>query len=202
MVGAVLCFGAAVLTMIGTFQDLLTAQNHIGPQRRTIVITNWDVRVETNGVSEPEAEGAPLNGVPLLFAVAVLLAAAVLGMLAATRPSVRRFGRASGLTAVVAAAFLAATVATIGAQVLWWLGIFRPSDDAPADVQESSTVTVGPGIWTLVIGVGLAAAAAVTAWRQAQSEPPRVEPDTPRLGIPVVVRRLPDASPDEPRGIE
>jgi hypothetical protein len=200
MVGALLSLGAAALTMIGTFQDLLTAHYLVGPQRQTFVITSWDSRVEINGGLRSEPGFAPLNGVPLLFAVVVLLAAAVLGMLAAARPAGRRFGRPSALAAVVAAAFLAATVATIGVQELRWLDTFRLPGNAPPDVQEGSAVTVGAGFWTLVIGVGLAIVAAVTAWRQVQPEPPRIEPDTPRLEIPVVVRRLPDGSPDEPPG--
>ena len=107
-----------------------------------------------------------------------------------------------GLVAVVGATFLAAAVATVCVQELWWLDIFRSqvdtADNTAADIQNAPTVTVGPGFWTLVIAVGLAVVAAVLAWRQSRPEPERAEPDTPRLGIPVVVRRLPDAAPDEP----
>jgi hypothetical protein len=187
----VMSFGAAVLTMIGMFQDLLTAQNTSGGQRFMYAITSWNARAETNGVSEPQPQGVPLNGVPLLVAVTALLAAAVLGMLAATRPPGRRWGRATGLTSVIAATFLAATVAAIGVQELWWLDIFQPQLDTPG---AGSSVTVGPGYWTLVVGVALAVLAAVLAWRQNRPEPARTEPDTPRLGIPVVVR-LPDEPP-------
>jgi hypothetical protein len=184
MIGALASLGAAALTMIGMLQDLLTAKIFT----QTITITSWDIRVETNGGPGGGMTGGPFNGVPLLFAVVVLLAAAVLGMLAAARPARTRFGRASALAAVVAAAFLAGTVATIGMQVLGWMDAFTIPDNP-------DQVTVGPGFWTLVVGVGLAIAAAVTTWRQAGPEPARVEPDTPRLGIPVVVQRLPDEPP-------
>ncbi len=184
MIGALLSLAAAALTMIGMLQDLLTARIFT----QTIAITSWDIRIETDGPSGSGIAGGPLNGVPLVFAVVVLLAAAVLGMLAAVRPAGARFGRASALAAVVGAAFLAGTVATIGMQVLGWLDAFKLPDNP-------DQLTVGPGFWTLVVGVGLAIAAAVTAWRQAGAEPARVEPDTPRLGIPVVVQRLPDEPP-------
>jgi hypothetical protein len=199
MVGALLCLGAAALTMIGTFQDLVNARNFSQGGLQTYVITSWTTRFENNGTLEPGSQAAPLNGVPLLISVAMLLVAAALGMLAANRPPGWRFGRLGGLAAVVGATFLAGTVATIGAQELWWLDIFGPPENAPPDPSIDTSVTVGPGFWTLAAGAGLAIVAAVTAWRrQARPEAVREEPDTPRLGIPVVVvTRLPDAPPDE-----
>ena len=61
LIGALSGFGAAVLTMIGTFQDLLTAQIFLGPDRQTFVITSWSAAVETNGAPGAESDGAPLN---------------------------------------------------------------------------------------------------------------------------------------------
>lgn len=194
MVGAVVSLGAAVLALLGMFQDLLITRNVAGDDEFRYAITSWGARIETNGVAEPAPQGMPLNGLPLTVAVAVLLGAAVLGMVSANRPGAR-WGQATNLTSVIAATFLAGTVATIGVQELWWLDVFRAEVGAGGD--DTSSVTLGPGYWTLVVGVALAIFAAVLAWRQSRREPLRVEPDTPRLGIPVVVRRLPDEPPAE-----
>jgi hypothetical protein len=193
-VGAMLCFAAAALTMLGAFQDLFTAQP-VGPgSRESVIITSWDIRIEINEVARSDTSGAPPNGAPLMFAVVVLLAAAVLGMLAATRPSRPRLGWVSGLTAVIGAAFLAAVVGTIGAQEVWWHRALGT---------ESLDGGFGPGFWSLIAATGLAVVAAVVVWRPAVARPEpqqREEPETSPVGIPVVVRRLPDAPPDHPVG--
>jgi hypothetical protein len=200
MIGALLCLVAAVLTMIGMFQDLVVARNFGGPQGLTYRITLWDARVVADGAAESAVEGGappvPQNGVPLLFAVALLLAAALLGMLNRGRRA-GRISRVSGLTAVVAATFLTAAVAMVIMQALWWMDILGPvSVDPREGVDVQNAVGVGPALWTLIVGVALAIAAAVLTWRQPRPEPERVEPETPRMGIPVVVRRLPDEMPD------
>jgi hypothetical protein len=197
MVGALLCFAAAVLTMIGTFQDLVVVENIgniAGSRNQTYIITLWEFRVEINGVVDTgEVAGLtvmPQHGVPLLFAVALLLAAALLGMLPSARPAARRFG----LITVIAAAFLTAAVAMVVVQAMWWQEIFRPPVAPREGVDVEVTVGAGPALWTLIAGAALAIVAAVMAWRQPRPGPERVEPDTPRLGFPVVVRL-----PDEPQ---
>ena len=191
MLGALLCLAAAVLTAIGAFQDLAIVETFGGPQQQTFIITGWDARIVTDGVPESVTTGgAPRNGVPLLFAVAVLLVVAVLGRLG----TVRRFGRISGLVTVVVATFLAATVVEIGVQALWWVDVVQPTPYEGVSVRV--TAAFGPGLWLLVAGAGMAVAAAVVAWRRTGPDTERVEPDTPRLGIPVV-RRLPD-EPHQP----
>jgi hypothetical protein len=197
MIGALLCLAAATLTMIGVFQDLVVVENLGGPQDQTLRLTLWDARLVTDGVTEtaPELGGpsAPQNGVPLLLAVALLLAAALLGRLNLAR----RLSRASGLAAVVAATFLTAAVAVVITQAVWWMDVLAPVPLTPQEgVDVEITVSAGPAVWTLVAGVALAIVAAVLTWRQPRLEPERVEPDTPRMGLPVMVRRLPDEPPD------
>jgi hypothetical protein len=197
MIGALLCLAAATLTMIGVFQDLVVVENLGGPQDQTLRLTLWDARLVTDGVTEtaPELGGpsAPQNGVPLLLAVALLLAAAMLGRLTLAR----RLSRASGLAAVVAATFLTAAVAVVITQAVWWMDVLAPVPLTPQEgVDVEITVSAGPAVWTLVAGVALAIVAAVLTWRQPRLEPERVEPDTPRMGFPVMVRRLPDEPPD------
>jgi hypothetical protein len=202
VVGALLCLGAAVLTAIGSFQALYAVEieSVSGLWRQSMVVTSWDFELTSNGVPAPdsEASGAPLNGVPLMFAVAVLLATAVLGMLVAASPAgSSRFGLAHRMAAVIAAVFLVATVWSVGMQELWYRDVLRPPDETSTNF----TSQVGAGFWSLVAGAVLAVVAAVVAWRLARADGrEREEPDTPVLGIPVVVRRLPDAPPDRPSG--
>lgn len=190
-IGAAMFLGAAVLTLVATLQNLFVAETAQGEARQRFVITSWDMRTEAEDPSVTGPESGPLNGVPLLIAAALLFAAAMLGMRAVTR----RPSRLWSLAAVVAATFLAGTVATIGAQELWWLDILDIPESTGGETQ--ATVSVGPGYWMLVLSAALAVAAAVPAWRQNRPAPERVEPDTPTLGFPAV-RRLPDVPPDDP----
>lgn len=197
MVGALLCVIAATLTMIGAFQDLVVAENIGGPQDETYIVTLWEFRLEADGVVQPAFVladvGIPRYGVPLLFGIAMLFAAALLGMLTLARPVTRWFG----LTTVVAATFLAAVVSMIVPQAMRWQEMFQPPPDLDQQGIES-TVGLGPAYWTLIAGAVLAIAAAVVAWRQPRVEPERVEPETPPMGIPVGVHRLPDEPQDQP----
>jgi hypothetical protein len=193
--GALLFLGAAGLTAIGSFQALYALEvEYVGePRRQNLRVTSWDFEFTTNGVPESAALGAPLHGVPLMFGVAVLLATAVLGLLVAAAPAGSRFGRVYRLSAVIAAVFLVATVWSIGMQELWYRDALRPPDGP----ETHSVAGVGPGFWSLLAGAAIAVVAAVLAWRPARAEDAeREEPETPVLGIPVVVRRL----PDEPNG--
>jgi hypothetical protein len=200
-VGPLLCLGAAVLTVLGSFLELLVVENLPSPNPQDpITFTSWtaDLGGDTGGT-----QPVPLDGVPLMAAAAILLVAAMLWLLR-TGP----LARARNLVPAVAgfgAAFLAGAVAMIGMQVLWWMELFAPPAFAPA---SDITTTAGPGFWMLVVGVALAVGAAVLSWRQRRPETEPVEPvepaaaDTPAAapaGEPVVsVRRLPDAPPDDP----
>lgn len=197
LVCALLCLAAAVLTMIGSFQDMVTAAQRAAgfQQRASWVISVWDVAVESNGELQPLlVDRVAVNGVPLLVAAASLLAAAVL-----QTPVARRFRRVSGLVTVAAAAFLTAVVVLVVMQASWWLTIFQP---VPTPGQEEGEVVFeggfGAGVWTLIAAAVLAIAATVPVWRRPRAEPERTEPDTPRLGTPLVVR-LPDEPQDPPR---
>ena len=189
MVAALLCLAAAAVAMVAMFQDLVVAENlGAGSQRFTTTITLWDARFEINGVVEPQPDNdVPVNGVPVMLAVALLLAAALLGTLA----RVRRIG---GLVTVAAAAFLTAVVIVVGMQGLWWLQIFEPPNGGQEGVTPAFSGSFASGFWTLAAAAVLAVAATVPTWRRPRAEQERVEPDTPRLGTPLVVRL-----PDEPQ---
>jgi len=72
------------------------------------------------------------------------------------------------------------------------MDVLQPGPILPHEgVDVTTTVAAGPAVWALVAGVALAITAAVWTWRRPGAEPERTEPETPRIGIPVV-RRLPD----------
>jgi hypothetical protein len=200
-----LCLVGAVLAMIGTLQVLFTARIPFGGGEQRVTITSWDFRIESSGFSgSPEGSEANvlINGAPVTVAAGVLVAAA-LGMLVAARRSAARFGGASRLTAVIGATFLAAVVCAVGVQELFWLDVFQPPEppaNLPRPDARGGAGSVGPGFWSLVAGAVLALVAAVVAWRSGRPDLRRVEPETPALGIPVVVRRLPDEPPPDHGG--
>lgn len=193
VVCASLCLVAAVLTMVGSFQDLAMTRQSAGGNRELISrVTVWDMTIVSNLTSQPQ-DSVPVNGAPLLVAVVLLLAAAFLRL-----PVAWRFHRLGGVVTVGAAAFLTAIVGVVSLQALWWLNIFEPDvlDDrgvVPTVVQSG----IGAGVWTLAAAAVLALAATVLTWRRPRPGAERVEPDTPRLGTPIVVR-LPDEPPAQP----
>jgi len=201
---ALFCLAAAVLTGISALQVLLTVHVWFGDgQRLTQVITAWEMRYTSSGLRfEPAPampQPVPLNSVPLLVGAALLLVAAVLLAFGAVRAMANRQpGRAGALVAVVAAVFVVATVGNIALQMQWWSTPFREPSPDPGSGLDA---VVGPGLWTALVAAVLAVAAAVVAWRAklGPAEAARVEPDTPVLGIPVLVHRLPDAPPDDQR---
>jgi hypothetical protein len=179
--GAVLCVLAAALTMVGAFLPLFTSTVRLGHPNSVLAVTisGWGIRAAANGLPDevPSNVGIADNGVPLVLAAALLVGVAV----------VRRF-------TVAASAFLAGVVLTIGLQEFAWHNSFRPTGVTATVPDLTVELTVGTGFWLLVGAVVVAGLATVLTLRPAP-EPEREEPETPRLGIPVVVRL-----PDEPPG--
>lgn len=193
-VGALLGFTAAALITIGLVQPLFTASTGFrnGQGQRT-TITSWTFQTEPIGLPIAGVNQPMLNGLPLALAALALVAAAAGVLVARGRPD-GGLGRASRLGAVIGATFLAATVCVVGVQLSFWVDAYRPSGTDPPGY--SATSSVGPGFWSFVTGAAVAVVAAVVTWRSGR-EPQWVEPETPRLGIPVVVRRLPDEPPPD-----
>jgi hypothetical protein len=188
VVGALLCVAAAVLTVIGTFQPLVTGRL----DKNVLSVTSWVQRMERVDGSVLNADTeAPVYGLPLTVAAALLLVAALLGLRAARR---------AGLTAVVAAAFLAGTVVAVGVQQRWWVDVVfgAPLRDLPPGTLANYWSRTGAGLWMLAVAAGLAVAAAVATWR-ASDDPRRQAESHPVPSEPaIVVHRLPDAPPEEP----
>jgi hypothetical protein len=179
--GAVLCVLAAGLAVAGAFLPLFTNTVRMGHPLSVLglSITGWGIRATANGLPDtaPTDVSVAVNGVPIMLAAALLVAVAVAG----------RFTMA-------AAAFLCGVVLTVGMQEMAWHNSFRPTGILTTMPDFAVAHTVGPGFWLLLGAVVLAGAAtALTLWPA--PEPQREEPETPRLGIPVVTR-LPDAPPE------
>jgi hypothetical protein len=193
---AVLLFAAAIATLFGTFLDLFAGRILFrGEERVALVISAWDASATERGAAA-EAGGVPANGAPLVVAAAILLVAAVVGVLAAAAPGAPRIVRASGLLAPVATAFLIGTVWTVGMEVANWVGSFRPVETPATAGSVRAEVNVGNGFWLLLGGATAAVAATVVVWwagLAGRVRSRREEPETPRYGFPVVVR-LPDTS--------
>lgn len=206
--GALLCFAAAILTLLGSFLTLLTTEvRESNNSRFALTITGWDVSATTNG--RPDAEGAaaifPTNGPPLVAAAVVLLAAAILAVFAAAAPSTATT-RANSVVTAAAAAFLAGTTATLLMEILNWYDRLRPNTPPGSPIQIDIVTTIGLGFWLIVTATTAALAGFVLTWLPLRRRPKnRIEPDTPTLGIPApvggdsaVVHRLPDEPAEEP----
>ncbi|HEV2777771.1 MAG TPA: hypothetical protein VGX25_00065 [Actinophytocola sp.] len=191
-----LCCAAAVLTVVGSFQALYINTWRFGDQGETSYsITSWATRTDDRVGAFSVGISTPLNGVPLTLAAVALLAAAVLGLRTAPWAADHRVGRMRGPMTALGAAFLAGTVCTIGMQVLGWVGGAREVErTAPVDLSIDSSA--GAGLWILVTAAVLAIAGAVLGRQAPVPVGTREEPDTPVLGVPVVIR-LPDEPPNQ-----
>jgi hypothetical protein len=200
--GALLSFGASLLTLLGSFMALLTGEFRVqGESRLSVTVTSWEMQsVNAGGLSGPAADApVPMTGAPLMFAAAVLLASALIGLFAAASPGSAGVVRLSGIISAVGAAVLLGTVWTIGMEELYWKKSFESAAGGGEDPDFTISFDTGTGLWLLVGAVVLAVAAAVLSWLAERATRPvwvREEPDTPRFGVPVVVR-LPDEPPKE-----
>jgi hypothetical protein len=200
--GVLLSFAASILTLLGSFLTLLTSSIQVTDNERVVLtITSWGFRTTTNGVADSPTPVSlvPINGPPMVFAATALLTAAVVGLLASAAPGSVLITRAGSMIAVAAAAFVAATVWSILVQELNWIDRYSPSGlRGPQDYDV--TTSIGLGFWLLLGATVAAIAGAVFACLPLRRRiRRRTEPDTPALGIPVVVvHRLPDEPADEP----
>jgi hypothetical protein len=204
---SLLCFGAALLTLIGSFTALCTGVFLFGGEPRlSLTITSWEMRAVNAGGLPGGADAAdaagpvPTSGAPLTFAAAVLLVAALVGLFAAAAPGSPGVVRMSEITAAVGAALLLGVVWTVCMEALYWKESFERAGNSGAAPEFSTSFGTGSGFWLLAGAVGLAIGATVLSWLSgrairatARTALVREEPETPRFGIPVVVRL-----PDEP----
>ncbi|WP_233226166.1 hypothetical protein [Amycolatopsis sp. CA-126428] len=181
----VLAVVAAVMTLLGAFLPLFRIREHLGAGQRyldtqiLITETAWGHTIEVPDQGVTDQAGAPV-GVPLLFAVVVLVAAALITF---SRPG-HRLGR---WLIAAGAAFAAGVVSTAGTSGIGW---------SARSGEIEVTVATGPGLWLLIGGTVLAAAAAVVAylpWRQPPgwADPALAYADTPTPPSGVAITVLP-----------
>lgn len=178
------------MTALGAFLPLFLIRQSFGPVQRfldtqlTVTETAWGSSFEVPGQEVTDQTGSPV-GIPLLLAVAVLVAGA---LAAFARPGPGRWLVAGG------AVFAAGVVLTVGMDGIGW---------SVATGGESLDVTLGPGMWLLIGGTVAAAAAAVLACLPGRTpgwaDPAVAYADTPTPPAGVAITVLP---PDEPEGPE
>lgn len=151
---------AALLTLVGSFLPLYTVSGLIDGQKVVLSITSW-------GFDLPIRERygtTPITGSLLAFATVVLLTAAVLCWVAASRSTRPGTVRAAVVAAVGGAAFLTGGVWAIVTQVVSHARGFQP----PRGTEEAAAFEegTGAGLWLLVAGTVVALVAMVLALRR------------------------------------
>ncbi|MEV4052564.1 hypothetical protein AB0J55_15385 [Amycolatopsis sp. NPDC049688] len=176
------------MTALGAFLPLFRIRQSFGPVQRfldaqlTVTETAWGSSFAVPGQEVTEQTGSPV-GIPLLLAVAVLVAGA---LAAFVRPERGRWLVAAG------AVFGAGVVVTVGMDGIGW---------SVATGGENLDVTLGAGMWLLIGGTVAAGAAAVLAWVRRQpgwADPAVAYADTPTPPSGVAITVLPPEEPGNP----
>ncbi|MEV6831312.1 hypothetical protein [Amycolatopsis sp. NPDC051102] len=179
------------MTALGAFLPLFRIRQSLGAVQRfleaqmTVTETAWGSSFEVPGQEVVDQQGSPV-GVPLLVAVAVLVAGALITFV---RPGPGRWLVAAG------AVFAAGVVATVGMDGIGWSVSARG---------ESLDVALAPGMWLLIGGTVTAAAAAVLTGlphrRPGWADPAVAYADTPTPPSGVAITVLPPDEPGHPAG--
>lgn len=195
-VAAVLAATASVSTVVGSALPLFTATLDGGQSPMELTITPWTIEI----VGGYALGGAPANGVPLLFAAA-LLAFAAFWCRSAGRPGAKpRTVRVAGAATVAGGAFLACAVWMVVLQVRYWDRTFGPQDVGEG-FQVGGETSYLAGLWLLVVagvlGVGAAVFATLPGTPVASVVVPEVDPDAPTPPFGIVLPLPPDEPVDE-----
>jgi hypothetical protein len=169
--------GSLVLVLLGSVLPLFDANVRISFRTATsLSVTAWQFRFSDLGpdrVLESHSDPSPIPiGYPLLIAAVLLLVTVALWLRSGWRPSTGRSARVMG---VVAGAFLAAFVFTLGMFEAAWRTLFGLS---AIPVPAANLVgSVGQGFWLLVVAAVVAIAAIVLSFRLPTRAEPEPEPE-------------------------
>lgn len=165
LLGALAAVVAAVLAFVGTFLALVSGElTFLGNKVITLSVTGWDITGNPASGTPVSTFGAPVrNGYPLAVAGALLVIAAILGVIGAARTAPRGAGFLAVLSAAVAAAFLAGTLATVAVQGTNLVDTFRSTGAAAGNAGYSTDAGLGSGFWLELVAAILAISAVVLA---------------------------------------
>jgi hypothetical protein len=154
-VAAGLCVVATVLTVLGAFLDLFSADVTNGDDRATLTVDAWGFDVVGEGAPFGEV---PTSAPPIIVAAIVLAIAAAVAGYTAVPGAAPVSHRIAGLITVSGTAFLAGVVWTVVLQVSSQLDSVQSTGrDAGLKVDAGT----GAGYWLLLAAVVLAIAAVV-----------------------------------------
>lgn len=159
VIASLLFSAAGLLTIVAPFLSLFVGELRSRMSRGLISLSGWTTEsVSTTGRvgRSHDISSAPV-GYPLLFAGALLAAAAVVGL-----RSRRSSGSAVKLLPAVAVTFLVATVVSVGMQGIGWSGQLAP---------VGIGTRPGAGFW-LLIAACLVSAAAIALSAERTPPPP------------------------------
>lgn len=175
--------GALVLVLLGSVLPLFTGVVR-APFRfsvtSSLTVTAWRLTFTSLGsdrLLETHTDASPVPvGYPLAIAALLLVATVVLWLRAGWRPSSGRLARVVG---VIAGAFLAALVFTLGMFEAAWRTLFGVA--VVSGGTGGLAADVGQGFWLLVVATLVGAAAVVLSFRlptrEPEPEPERREPE-------------------------
>ncbi|MEV7091680.1 hypothetical protein AB0M80_02440 [Amycolatopsis sp. NPDC051045] len=187
---------AAFMAALGSFLPLFRIRQQLGAGQQfldsqmVVTETAWGSTFELPGQEIADQSGSPV-GIPLLIAVVLLTAAALTTF---SRPD-HRLGR---WLLAAGAVFAAGVVTTIGMSGIGW-SVMTGDDRLEVDT--------APGMWLLIAGTVVAAAAAVLAHLPVRTyatgdwaDPAVAYADTPTPPSGVAITVLPPEPEDDRRG--
>ncbi|HET9140157.1 hypothetical protein [Actinophytocola sp.] len=181
IIAAVLFLLATGATVWGLLEDVQTYNEQIGSGSFGVHETWWyDEQTTDRGSIDRSTRDSHLNGLPVVAAAALLLVGAVLALSAA---GTRRAGLVSAAR-TTSALGIGLLFGAVLIQLLDGLDLLEAVNDRELDEDQSVTFQLGLGIW-LPGGAAVVALIALlltlTGRRMTAS---RVEPETPRFGVP------------------
>ncbi|TNC28705.1 hypothetical protein [Amycolatopsis alkalitolerans] len=159
LLGVLACAVAAALAIAGSFLPLVSGQLSLGGSAAMrLTVTGWKLTAE--GVPPAlTGGGVAQNGYPLTVSGALLIIAAIFGLIAAIRTAPAGARSLAVLSGAVAAAFLAGTVATVAVEAANVLDTLRPAGAGAGG--SGFGASLGAGFWLELVAVVLAIAAVV-----------------------------------------